>query len=321
MIKKIFYSMDEGGGSTVSAPAESSVSSTPDATPATTSAVADTPAPSVESKTVAAPKAAAVKPSAQKVSTKTPSTGTPAKQEFDVSSWDGSIDTLPESSREYARLAVDRTTAALQAQIEQAKSSGEGTSQQLRDLQNELEIYKTISEGMEDPRVATLNQKLAEIEASSKSWEEKYTAIESQLKSYQAAEDQKWVNEFREKHADMLNDKAKSEQFFGLCDQGWEEEAAAQLVAGTPELLKEAESIVNQLRLGMDGHAFAVQHARMKLGIAVAPRTPRVAATITNGAQGNAKTASRISGGSVRDLPKDQARHEAASLALKLVKR
>lgn len=321
MIKKIFYSMDEGGGGSTATVADSSASttaSTPTPAPAPTPAAA--PATSAKTVTAEAPKTAAKTTSSKSVA-KAPTTGTPAKQEFDVSAWDGSIDTLPESSREYARLAVDRTTAALQAQIDEARSSGEGSSQALKELQSELEIYKTISEGLEDPRVASLTERLNEIEASSKSWQEKHAAIESQLKAYQAAEDQKWVNEFKEKHADMLNDKAKSAQFFGLCDQGWEEEAAAQLVAGTPELLKEAESIVNQLRLGMDGHAFAVQHARMKLGIAVAPRTPRVAATITNGAQGNAKTASRVGGGSVRDLPKDQARHEAASLALKLVKK
>jgi len=318
-MNKIFYSADDGGGATatvaspsVSAPAPAVSSSAP----ATSSPVSTPKASAPSSSTTTVSKS---QPSPVSSKSKAPTLGTPEK--FDASKWDGDVESLPESSREYARLATDRVTANLQAQIDEARKAGTSGSEAMKELQKELDIYKLLSEGLEDPRVGTLTDRLKEIESSSKTWQEKHAAMESQLRSYQDAEDQKWVNDFKEKHSSLLADKAKSNQFFSLCDGGWEEEAATQLVAGTPELLKEAESIVNRFKLGPDGHVFAIQHARMKLGIDIAPRVPRVAATITNGAQGGVKTASRVGGGSVRDLPRDQARREAASLALRLVKK
>lgn len=326
MLRVFFSPGDEGGSAAApvaSAPAASASSSAPasGATSPSSTGTSATKAPVVAAGANPAAKVEVAKPTVGKVVAKPAASGPPAKVEFDVSKWDGNVDTLPETSREYARLAVDRSSVALRAEIEAAKTSGSDGEAKLAELQNELAIYKAVAEGLEDPRLGTLTEQLAKIEASSKTWQEKHEAAQKQLKAYQDADDQKWVNEFKETHKDMLADKAKSKQFFGLCEEGWEEEAAAQLVAGTPELLKEAESIVNQFKLGQDGHAFAVQHARMKLGIAVAPRTPRVAATITNGAQGGQKTGSRIEGGSVRDLPKDQARREAARSALRLVKK
>lgn len=317
MTKKFYSADDSGGGSPVADTASvSAPASTPAPAPAASSPASAPKASAPSSSTTTASKSQPVSSSSK---SKAPALGTPEK--FDASKWDGNVDSLPESAREYARLATDRVTANLQAQIDEARKAGTSGSEAMKELQKELDIYKAISEGLEDPRVATLTDQLKEIESSSKTWQEKYAAMETQIRSYQDAEDQKWVVEFKEKHSDMLADKAKSNQFFSLCDGGWEEEAAAQLVAGTPELLKEAEDIVNRFKLGADGHAFAVQHARMKLGIAIAPRTPRVAATITNGAQGGVKTASRVGGGSVRDLPRDQARREAANLALRLVKK
>lgn len=320
-MNKIFYSPDDSGGSSpapVSAPVSASAPavSTPASTPAVSAPVSTPKASAPSSSTTTASKS---QPSSVSSKSKAPALGTPEK--FDASKWDGNVDSLPESSREYARLAADRVTTSLQAQIDEARKAGMGNSEAMKELQKELDVYKLLSEGLEDPRVGTLTDRLKEIESSSKTWQEKHAAMESQLRSYQDAEDQKWVNDFKEKHSSLLSDKAKSTQFFSLCDGGWEEEAATQLVAGTPELLKEAESIVNRFKLGPDGHVFAIQHARMKLGIDIAPRVPRVAATITNGSQGGVKTASRVGGGSVRDLPRDQARREAASLALRLVKK
>jgi hypothetical protein len=131
----------------------------------------------------------------------------------------------------------------------------------------------------------------------------------------QAENDNRWLTDFKAKHNDIFADKAKTEQLLGFIDKGWDEEAATQLVGASDEVIRMATELVKQHKLGYDGHAFAIQHVKLKLGADIGPRKPRPAADITSGAQGQ-RNSSRVPGGSLRELPRHEARAEAARIAL-----
>lgn len=246
-------------------------------------------------------------------------TGTSTTKGFNVSQWDGDIQKLPEDVRDFVDVlsrqkfsAIEAEFKAKQTELERAvKAEAQnrpGADAKVEELQRELELYKLLAEGAEDPRVADLGKKATE-------WEQKYTALNKQFESMQAENDQRWITDFKAKHADLFADKAKTEQLLGFIDKGWDEEAATQLVGASEELIRMATELVKQHKLGYDGHAFAIQHAKMKIGADVGPRKPRPAAEITSGAQGQ-RNSSRVPGGSLRELPRHEARAEAARIAL-----
>lgn len=238
---------------------------------------------------------------------------------FNVSQWDGDIQKLPEDVRDFVDVlsrhkfsAIEAEFKAKQAELEKAfkaeAKNQPGADAKVDELQRELELYKLLAEGAEDPRVADLGKKATE-------WEQKYTQLNKQFEAMQAENDNKWVADFKAKHSDIFADKAKTAQLMGFINKGWDEEAAAMLVGASDELIRTATDLVKQHKLGYDGHSFAIQHAKMKLGTDVGPRKPRPAADITSGAQGQ-RNSSRVPGGSLRELPRHEARAEAARIAL-----
>jgi hypothetical protein len=238
---------------------------------------------------------------------------------FNVSQWDGDIQKLPEDVRDFVDVlsrqkfsAIEAEFKSKQAELEKAfkdeAKNQPGADAKVKELQRELELYKLLAEGAEDPRVADLSKKATE-------WEQKYASLNKQFEAMQAENDNRWLTDFKAKHNDIFADKAKTEQLLGFIDKGWDEEAATQLVGASDEVIRMATELVKQHKLGYDGHAFAIQHVKLKLGADIGPRKPRPAADITSGAQGQ-RNSSRVPGGSLRELPRHEARAEAARIAL-----
>lgn len=242
-----------------------------------------------------------------------------AQPQFDASNWDGDLEKLPADVRSFVELlankkyqAIEAEFTAKQQELSRAQSdevqNKPGADARVEDLQKELELYKLLAEGAEDPRVDELTAKLSE-------WETKYNALNTQFTTMRDDADKRWLSDYKAKHSEIFADKAKTDQLLGFVEQGWDEEAAAQLVGASSELVRMATDLVQQYKLGYDGHVFAIQHAKMKLGLNAAPRAPRPAAELTSGAHGQ-RNPSRVQGGSLRELPRHEARAEAARLAL-----
>lgn len=239
--------------------------------------------------------------------------------QIDPNSWDGDLAKLPADVRSFVELLADKKYKAIEAEFtakQQELSHAQrddaqnkpGADARVTELEKELELYKLLAEGAEDPRVNELTGKLSE-------WETKYNALNTQFTAMRDAADQRWLTDYKAKHSEIFADKAKTDQLMGFVEQGWDEEAAAQLVGASSELVRMATDLVRQHKLGYDGHVFAIQHAKMKLGLTTAPRAPRPAAELTSGAHGQ-RNPSRVQGGSLRELPRHEARAEAARLAL-----
>lgn len=241
------------------------------------------------------------------------------QSQFDVSNWDGDTGKLPADVRSFVELLADKKYRAIEAEFtskQQELSRAQkddaqnkpGADARVEELQKELELYKLLAEGAEDPRVNELTGKISE-------WETKYNALNSQFMAMRDDADKRWFSDYKAKYSDIFADKTKTDQLLGFVEQGWDEEAAAQLVGASSELVRSAADLVKQYKLGYDGHVFAIQHAKMKLGLNAAPRAPRPAAELTSGAHGQ-RNPSRVQGGSLRELPRHEARAEAARLAL-----
>lgn len=340
-------------GGTTGSPSPSSVPSTSPA--AKTSPTADARAAAAKAASSGAPGKPAqtgkiatakqvVQPSEEGGEQKpTPPLGTPAaapspkgkgleSKGFDLSKWDGAIETLPEDSRALAQAIVDRHVGkvkteftAKESELAKAREEFEKTGKaswekKVADLEGDLRIYKALAEGSEDPRVQELSDRVTMAEKSAVSWKQKHDVLQSEQTKAQQAADQKWAIDFKERNKDMLADPARKQSFFNLCEKGgWEEEAAAQLVGQPENVVARAKAIRDELGLSFPGHVSAVKYAKMEAGNVSAPRKPRPAAEVTHGSDGQ-KTGGRVEGGSVREMNRSDARREAARVALKSVK-
>jgi len=246
---------------------------------------------------------------------------------FDVGSWDGEIDSLPEDVREFVRLVSDRKEKNLEAgytpkfqQLAEDRKTFEETRETWtgakEELEAELKLYKALVDGNEDPRVQDLQTELEKALGAVKEGQDQQKALQQKYDVFQEKQDQLWLKQFKEQYKHIVEDDEKYKQLIGLADLGWEEEAAAQLVDLPEEVRQAAAEIVQTHGLAADGHKFAIQHAKMKLGHTTSPRKPRAASLVTAGATGQTNTA-RVQGGNIREMSRTDARQEAAKMALK----
>lgn len=256
--------------------------------------------------------------------TKTP---TPTPTAFDAASWDGDVDALPETVRDLVRVLATKKEKLLEAgytkkfqkhadDVKTFDATKETATKEAADLRAEIEILRAIAEGQEDPRLAeavekaaTLTAEIERLTGESTSWKTKYEAQEKQASA-------EWVASFNDRHKDVLADTAKKQELHGLIGYGWEPDAAVELLGATDEVKRMAEEVVRKGTIGASGHSFAVQYAKAQVGGGSAPRKPRPAATVTNGANGQANP-NRVGGGSIRDMSTKDARREAALRAFK----
>jgi len=238
---------------------------------------------------------------------------------FDVGSWDGDISKLPADVRDFVDVLSRKKFSAIESEFKQKEAeltraqkaqaqAAPGADARVADLERELELYKMLAEGAEDPRVNDLSTKLADVER-------RYNDVNARYEAQQKEADERWFTDFKTRHSTIFSDKAKSEKLLGYVDQGWDEEAAAELVGLPDNLVQEAANLVRQHKIGLDGHVLAIQHVKMKSGASAPPRQARPAADLTSGANGQ-RNSSRVPGGSLRELPRHEARAEAARLAL-----
>lgn len=236
-----------------------------------------------------------------------------------MGSWDGDISKLPDDVRDFVDVLARKKFSAIESEFQKKTSELEraqkaqsqaapGADARVSDLERELELYKMLADGAEDPRVNELSTKLAEVER-------RYNDVNTRYEAQQKEADERWFTDFKSRHTTIFADKAKSEKLLGFVDQGWDEEAAAELVGMTDEMVRAATDLVKQHKIGLDGHVLAIQHIKLKSGAATPPRQARPAADLTSGANGQ-RNSSRVPGGSLRELPRHEARAEAARLAL-----
>lgn len=276
----------------------------------------DTAEPTVESEDSALPDYGLQPLRPGKSTAKNPKSKSPG---FDVGSWDGDISKLPTDVRDFVDVLARKKFSEIESEFQRkeaelsraqkAEAQGKaGADERVTQLEKDLELYKLLAEGAEDPRVNELSQKLTDMES-------KYADVNRRYESMQKDADERWLNDFKSKHSDVFADKAKTDKMLSYIDAGWDEDAAAQLVSLTPEIAKAAADLIRQHKIPVDGHVLAIQHAKMQAGAVTAPRQPRPAAQITAGANGQ-RNSSRVPGGSLRELPRHEARQEAARLAL-----
>lgn len=246
---------------------------------------------------------------------------------FDLSKWDGRIESIPEeATRDFVQALWDRKQKEFEAQAttrnaEWAKRDGEYAERQkqfdaqaathqaeIAKLQRQIEVYKALSDGDEDPRIADLTKTNAEMQAKLEAFEK------AQAEAERAAED-KWAADFRQANKDVFEDAAKQTHTFSLMDLGWSPDAAVQLArAGDKALTEAATKLVQEMGLSQDKHVRAIELAKAQLGMNNPPRQPRAAAKVTAGAKDTANP--NRAPGLIRNMKMDDARAAAAARAL-----
>ena len=214
--------------------------------------------------------------------------------EFDHESWDGNLDSLPEHlhgpvsflhrqleggyTKKFQSLADERK--AFETSQGEAATGQDTWADEKEALSQELDLYKRLMGGEEDPRIAEWQGKHGELETT-------HNGLRTEFNDYRTAVDadiQKDADEyaarFREQHSEIFDDEAKRGKLVQIMQNGWEPENAAKLVGQTPRLLGLATKLKNQ---GTDP-SLAIEHAMLKLG-ELAKRKPRTAATLTAGAE------------------------------------
>ncbi|QDP58806.1 MAG: hypothetical protein Unbinned80contig1000_15 [Prokaryotic dsDNA virus sp.] len=220
--------------------------------------------------------------------------------EFDVESWDGNIDSLPEHlqgpvrsiqknleggyTKKFQTLADQRKEfEASQTTWNEEREKWENSKE---DLIAERDLLKQMMDGGEDPRVAefttkyeTSQSELAELKAQ---YEEFQALVEKDIET-QANE---YAEKFYQEHKDLIDNEETSAILNGLLDQGWDPELSIKLVHQSEESL----ALANSLREKGTPQEVAVEHALLKHG--EKKRAPRPAAKLTAGAESSNNPAS-----------------------------
>jgi hypothetical protein len=243
----------------------------------------------------------------------TPTGGTAAATDtspvWDVGTWDGK----PESVHDTYKPFDERVNKDWESRY--------------KTVEDDAKLYKDIVTGLgDDPRITEAQTKLEElqkkyeaVEAAQESGKlthqqalDKATKLEAAYNTLLDQQAQKAVETFKEKHKALLGDAAKKQELLGLMDDGWDEEAAAMLVGKTSQVREKAIAIITEHQLRGSGHRLAVTQALSELNPA---NKSAPGALLTSGANGTVSPV-RTSDRNIRSLPRENARLEAARLAL-----
>lgn len=221
--------------------------------------------------------------------------------EFNHESWDGNLDSLPEHllgpvsflhrqleggyTKKFQSLADERK--AFEAARAEATQGQTNWAEEKETLSGELDLYKRLMAGEEDPRISEWEGKHGTLDAEYKKLQGE---MQSRLKEYQDFRDaveadiqkdaEQYATRFRERNAEIFDDDAKRDKFVQIMDSGWGPEEAAKLVGQTPRLL----GLATRLREQGTEPSLAIEHATLKLGELV-NRKPRPGAKMTSGAE------------------------------------
>lgn len=174
----------------------------------------------------------------------------PSIDDFDWDSWDGAIDALPESARPWAERVASRYEAAASAAQEEAERA--------------RMLYEAISEGLDDPRLKELQEKLEKGETE---WSSKHQEFESKIREYEdrvAAfeafydqEAERLAKDFQDKNAWIFDDgpvQKLAEELLG--DDGFSLEVLPDLLRQPKPVIAKARELMKEFgNPGLSAHA------------------------------------------------------------------
>lgn len=239
----------------------------------------------------------------------------PSADEFGWDDWKGEVDSLPEQIRGWAT----------PMQTYYQKWADNRAASMVDDAQSLKELYNSLLEGKEDPRISEYAAKIKELEeaqgTAKTEWESKYGELEKTYKDYQSnveatieREADQYARWFKSENADLFEDDNLAATFVALLDEGWEMETAAtaaRLPAAALNAARQAKA---------DG--VPDEYALRLSGGAESPSAPRPGASLTSGATSQARSSEqmalpdKVEATSFRDL-----RSQAARFALNPAKR
>jgi DNA-binding ferritin-like protein (Dps family) len=199
---------------------------------------------------------------------------------FDFNGWDGKQDSLPEDYRP----VYDNINTRLET----------GSNELRNALQRDREIYQALLDGEDvngtaQKELAEALKELESLKGNSSSWAEEKAAFEKQLSDltgqvgdFQATEQQaldSWAKDFKEKHAEVLNNEEVKNNFIQLLDSGVDPDVGIELIQAPVEVANKAIEYMNN---GVPGeYALRLAHSEGKKSEIVEPRP---AAQLTAGA-------------------------------------
>lgn len=276
----------------------------------------------VQTQTADAQGDSASSPNVEASPTEKPETVTPPP--FNLDSWEGNIDLLPEDLRgpvrylhknlesgytkKFQTLANERKQFEDERLLWQTEKSAwdEGKSE----LESERDLLKRILAGSEDPRVGELTTANTELQANIEKLQADYDAFQKMVDEDIEQQAKEYADSFANAHPEIFEDDEKRAQFSSLLDKEWEPEIAVKLVGADERVVEMAA----QLREQGASHNLAFEHALLKAGTSKARQAPRPGAKLTAGAESKNNPESTV-GDTMPRTSKD-ARFNAARAAV-----
>lgn len=198
---------------------------------------------------------------------------------FGWDGWDGSEDSLPETVRPW----VSKAGGYYTKQSDLARQEADRVRQ----------VYESMMEGREDPRLAELKAQLEEhgktrqqIEQERDRFKGELEQFVSQQQQYAEAQAVSRVEAFQKANAWIFDDPELQKAGAALLDEDFEDTDLPVLLRMPEDLLKLTRDIHKELRKtgakNVSGHAMELARARHK------PVAPRPAAKLISGARGGA---------------------------------
>ena len=309
--------------SEISTSPEVETADTVDAGSAEVSATESTTAPeTVQTQTADAQQDSATTPAVEASPEETPQSE--PTNPFNIDSWDGNIDLLPEDLRgpvrylhknlesgytkKFQTLASERKQFEDDRNLWQTEKSAwdEGKS----DLEAERDLLKRILAGSEDPRVGELTTANTELQANIEKLQGEYEAFQKMVDEDIEEQAKDYADKFANAHPEIFENDAKRGIFSGLLEKEWEPEIAVKLVDADERVVE----LATQLREQGASHNLAFEHALLKAGTSKARKAPRPGAKLTAGAESKNNPESTV-GDTMPRTSKD-ARFNAARAAV-----
>lgn len=309
--------------SEISTSPEVETADTVDAGSAEVSAAESTTAPeTVQTQTADAQQDSATTPAVEASPEETPQSE--PTNPFNIDSWDGNIDLLPEDLRgpvrylhknlesgytkKFQTLASERKQFEDDRNLWQTEKAAwdEGKS----DLEAERDLLKRILAGSEDPRVGELTTANTELQANIEKLQGEYEAFQKMVDEDIEEQAKDYADKFANAHPEIFENDVKRGIFSGLLEKEWEPEIAVKLVDADERVVE----LATQLREQGASHNLAFEHALLKAGTSKARKAPRPGAKLTAGAESKNNPESTV-GDTMPRTSKD-ARFNAARAAV-----
>jgi len=204
----------------------------------------------VASAPVAAPVAAPAAPAPVE------SAPAPASASFDWDSWDGSVDSLPEESRDVGGRLQER----FQTQFDEKQS-------EMEDLRS---IYSAMLNDEEDPRLGSLQKELEEARKALEGEQTRASGIQEQFDKLSDISTKNFVDRFWSEHDQIRQDPDKLDRFITLLDSevkggAWDAYVAAKLLALPEDSFKVAWEAKQEGVPDEYAYRLAEAHSQMNL--------------------------------------------------------